>query len=257
MTKLNERSKQIRRDTYVLSKSNGGYHYGGSFSCVEILIALFDHVMTPEDKFVLSKGHGCWPFYVLLQEKGYQPRLSGHPERDIHNGVESTTGSLGHGLPFGIGMAFAKKFKGEPGRVFVLMGDGETQEGTTWESLLIGTKFCADEMRCLNNLVVIVDDNRIQGSNFISDTLHSTQYLDSVAFNIGWSVRNVDGHDVAKITDAINRPPSKQIEHTRTPLLIIAETIKGKGVSFMEGQPKWHAKWPNDEEEQLLLEELQ
>src|SRR3990167_9459380 len=171
---MNERSKQIRRDTITLSKANGGYHYGGCFSIIEILIALFDHTIKSKDKFILSKGHSCWPYYVILQEQGYNPKLCGHPTRDEKNGVCCTTGSEGHGFPTGIGIAMAKKIKGEEGVIYVLMGDGECQEGTTWESLLIATK------HRLDNLVIIIDKNGIQGSDYTNNIL-SIDGIDSVA----------------------------------------------------------------------------
>ena len=122
---LNERSKQVRRDAIHISKANGGYHYGGSFSCAEILINLFDKIMDREsgDRFILSKGHGCWVYYVLLRELGYNPTLEGHPHYEPENGIYCTAGSMGHGLPTGIGMALARKLKGEDNKVFVLVGD--------------------------------------------------------------------------------------------------------------------------------------
>ena len=109
--KLNRRSKDLRIETIKLSKPNGGYHFGGSFSCVEILIQLYDKILTKNDIFIMSKGHGCWPFYVLLRERNLKPILEGHPKYDKKNGVYSTTGSLGHGLPTAAGIAFSKKFK--------------------------------------------------------------------------------------------------------------------------------------------------
>lgn len=242
MSDLSERSKQVRRDTIALSKSNGGYHYGGTFSCTEILIALYDHVLKPEDRFILSKGHACWSYYVLLRENGYNPSLEGHPHRDVHNGVHWTTGSEGHGLPAGIGMALAKKKKNEPGKVYVLVGDGECQEGTTWESLLTA------KHNKLNNLVAIVDNNKIQGSGFVNDILPINALLATSAA-VGWSTTIIDGHDVDIIKEVLlDKPPS--------PHLIIADTIKGKGVSYMEGDPKWHANWPDPEHEKRALEDL-
>lgn len=241
---LNERSKQIRRDVIALSKANGGYHYGGSFSCVEILIALFDHVMEQDDRFILSKGHACWPYYVLLQEQGFNPKLEGHPKRDPHNGILATTGSLGHGLPTAIGMAQAKKMKGEPGRIFVLMGDGECQTGTTWESMLIATRFGLD------NLLVIVDWNGIQGSDHCCDVLPLTIYnIIQISEELGWACSRVNGHKVDQIVDATDGLFTK-------PHLIAASTIKGKGVSFMENDPKWHSNWLGGELEAQALEEL-
>lgn len=240
---LSERSKQIRRDTIALSKANGGYHYGGCFSATEILIALYDHILTDNDKFILSKGHACWPLYVLLREKGLNPKLTGHPTRDEANGIHCTSGSLGHGLPTAIGMAMAKKLKGEDGNIYVLLGDGECQEGTTWESLLIAAH------HKLFNLIVIVDQNNIQGSGKTRDILPMPN-LGKIAKEIGWEVSDVDGHSVDSIMDAW------AVDESMMPKLIMAYTIKGKGVSFMENKPEWHAKWPNPEEEAKMMEEL-
>jgi transketolase len=240
---LSERSKQVRRDTLALSKANGGYHYGGCFSATEILIALYDQVLGPDDKFILSKGHACWPLYVLLQERGLNPKLSGHPERDEQNGITFTTGSEGHGFPAAVGMALARKQMGTPGRIFVLMGDGECQEGTTWESLLTAAH------RKLDNLVVVVDMNKIQGSGFTDDILSVARIAD-VAKIFGWSLAIGDGH-----SPVVLKAMLKWHEEGR-PHLVIAETIKGCGVSFIEGRPEWHSKWPNADQERQMLKEL-
>lgn len=239
---LNERSKQIRRETIKLSKANGGYHYGGTFSCTEILINLYDHILTDNDRFILSKGHACWAYYVLLREKGYNPMLEGHPRLDLHNGVHWTTGSEGHGLPASLGMALARKMQNRPGRVYVLMGDGECQEGTTWESLLTAPH------RKLDNLVAIVDNNKIQGSGFVNDIL-PIDCLEEVATACGWVTHTIDGHNNDDIRSALMRKFDK-------PYMIIANTIKGKGVSYMENNPKWHACWPDPEHEKKALEDL-
>jgi len=244
---LTERGKQIRRDTIELSKKNSGYHYGGCFSIVEILIALYDHVLTDGDKFILSKGHACWPWYVILREKGFNPKLEGHPSRDPYNGIHCTTGSLRHGLPAGIGVALAKKLKKEPGKFYVLMGDGECQEGTTWEGLLIAAKYKLD------NLIVIVDKNGIQGSGFVKDVL-LINGMDKITETIGWDAWDVDGHDIEDIKDALICAP-RNLDYRR-PKIIFAHTVKGKGVSFMENVPKWHACWPNPEQEAQALREL-
>ena len=167
--------------------------------------------------------------------------LEGHPHRDIHNGVEWTTGSEGHGLP-AAGMAFSRKIKKENGQIFVLIGDGECQEGTTWESLLLGAQ------HNLNNLTAIVDFNKIQGSGFVKDIL-SVDSISDVAKSVGWDVTELDGHNIEKLTNAMMRKKNK-------PHLILADTVKGKGVSFMENQPKWHANWPSPEYEKQAIEEL-
>ena len=240
---LNERSKQIRRETIILSKANGGYHYGGSFSAVEILISLYDKVLTSNDRFILSKGHACWPYYVLLRERGYDPKLEGHPTLDPKNGVHCSSGSEGHGLPVGIGMAMAKKRKGEEGNIYVLIGDGECQEGTTWESLLIAAHYKLD------NLTVIVDYNKIQGSGLVNDIL-PIQGIDRIAKILGWLVSEINGHSCDEIETVI------KVKSYEKPRFIIAYTVKGKGVSFMENEPKWHAQWPDAEHEKQAFKEL-
>lgn len=239
---LNERSKQIRRDIINLSQPNFGYHYGGSFSCVEILISLFDHVLQPEDKFIMSKGHACWGYYVLLREKGYSPLLEGHPHLDESNGVNFTSGSMGHGFPAAVGMAMARKINKKPGRIFVLIGDGECQEGTTWESTLIGGRYSLD------NLTVIVDNNNIQGSGFVSEIL-DIKPVQAMAEAANWIVKLVDGHNIDALIKNLQDKNSK-------PRLIIAKTIKGKGVSFMENIPAWHAKFLDSEHEKIAKDEL-
>jgi len=242
MNKLNERSKSLRRELYKLSKANGGYHYGGTFSCAEILISLYDNILTANDRFILSKGHACWGYYVLLRERGFNPALGGHPHLDVANGVYFTTGSEGHGFPAAVGMAFAKKKLNKEGRVFVLIGDGECQEGTTWESLLLGG------FHKLNNLTVIVDYNKIQGSGFVNNILPISA-IKSAALASNWCVSEIDGHDNDKLYQTLSLCTSQ-------PHLIIADTIKGKGVDFMEGQPKWHSNWPNALQEEEIFKQL-
>ena len=240
---LTDRGKQIRRDVIKLSRMNGGYHLGGSFSCVEILSTLYDKVLKLEDTFLLSKGHSCWPLYLLLQEKGNDPLLESHPQRDIYNGIFWTSGSLGHGLPAAIGMALARKIQSRLGKVFVLMGDGECQEGTTWESLLIAGKYVLD------NLVVIVDHNQLQGSGIIDEILPVSKALMSAADSAGWLPTYCPGHDEDRLKKALSVDVKK-------PHIILAKTVKGKGVSFMEDKAEWHARWLNEEELSIAMEEL-
>lgn len=239
---LNERSKQVRRDAIDLSLKNGGYHYGGSFSCAEILIHLFDKIMTKDDRFILSKGHGCWVYYVILRELGFNPTLEGHPHYEPENGIWCTAGSMGHGLPVGMGQALARNLKNEPGKIFVLMGDGECQEGTTWESILI-----AGHLK-INNLVAIIDNNKIQGSGFVKDIMPAVNSVEAAASAAGWEVINIDGHNEELC--------SVDFENQDKPILIIADTVKGKGVSFMEGKPKWHSNWLGGDFLKQALEEL-
>lgn len=245
---LSERSKQVRRDAIDLSLANGGYHYGGSFSCADILVNLFDRVMGSDDRFILSKGHGCWVYYVLLRELGFNPLLEGHPHYDPNNGVYCTAGSMGHGFPTAIGQALARKLKKEPGTVYVLIGDGEAQEGTTWESLLI-----AGHLK-LDNLVVIVDNNNIQGSGYVDKIMPVVDPLIGAALQSGWTVTEMNGHDddaweQFKVLDGY------KINHN-SPHLIVAHTIKGRGVSFMENQPKWHSNWLGGEMLEKARKEL-
>ena len=238
---LSERSKQVRREAIALSKANGGYHYGGSFSCAEILIKLFDNIMEDEDRFVQSKGHGCWVYYALLRELGFNPTLEGHPHYEPENGIHCTAGSMGHGFPVAIGMAKARKFKNDPSKVYVLMGDGECQEGTTWESLLIAGHLNLD------NLVISIDNNKIQGSGWVDDIMPIEKPVAAAAKAAGWQVFEIDGHN----DDLLNINFNSQ----NKPILIIAHTIKGKGVSCMEGQPKWHSNRMGPEVEAQALEE--
>lgn len=232
---LSERSREIRRKVLDLAKNIPGAHLGGSFSEVEIMISLYDHVMTADDRFILSKGHACFPYYVLLREKGYKPNISSHPDRDDANGIYCTTGSLGHGLPMGVGMATARKLKGEKGDIYVLMSDGECQEGTTWESALLANKFGLD------NLIVVVDYNRIQATDFVDNVLPLGDLKEKFrAF--GFSSCDTDGHCVRSlIRDLTTRLENK-------PRAVIAHTVKGKGISFMENDSTWHARKINPEQ---------
>jgi transketolase len=257
-TKLTERGKQIRRDTLKLGIANGIYHYGGSFSVVEILIALYDHTVTSDDRVIMSKGHAWIPQVVMLREKGlnpgFGPRLDnpeqtclvGHPFRDPANGIWANTGSLGHGMPLGLGMAFGKKLRKEPGRIYVIVGDGETQEGTFWESLLLAKRFKLD------NFTVIVDYNQIQGSGRTEDILPlSHNNLAQIGYHMQWGVSNEDGHDAPHLASTFDWCQSVSV-----PTLVIARTVKGRGVSFMEDNPAWHARFPNPDELEQAYEEL-
>ena len=170
--------------------------------------------------------------------------MDGFPVRDPANGIHCTTGSLGHGMPFAVGMAKALQVAGSASRVFVLVGDGECQEGTTWESLLIAARFQLD------NLTVIVDWNGIQGSDRTADVLPMPN-LSAVAELFGWDAWSVDGHAVGKLEKVLITSPV-----AGKPRLIVARTVKGFGVSFMEDDPAWHAQWLTDEQEWQAMREL-
>lgn len=239
---MSSRANEFRSEAIKLSKANGGYHFGGSFSAAELLVDLYFDVMNEQDKFILSKGHGCWVYYAILRELGFNPTLEGHPHRDPANGIHCTTGSMGHGLPTGMGIAFGMKRKGTNGACYVLMGDGECQEGTTWESILLAP------LLGLDNLIAIVDNNGIQGSGRTNEIVPVIPALIAAAGAAGWKVQEIDGHS-HELPDAVRAKRSE-------PLLLIANTVKGKGVSFMEDQPKWHSQWLSDELELKAHEEL-
>ena len=164
-TKLKKKSLDLRKKTFIEFIKKGEAHLGGSFSMIEILLYLYEKILKKKDKFILSKSHASFPLSILLRERGFKTKLTTHLEIDPKNGVHCTTGSLGHGLPIATGMAFARKKLKKKGRIFVLISDGECQEGTTWESILIASK------HKLDNLVIIVDYNKIQALSKINDAL--------------------------------------------------------------------------------------
>lgn len=240
-------------------------HPGGSLSAVEILIALFFHVMRirptdplweQRDRFVLSKGHGSVAYYVALQERGYfdvdvlatydqiDSCLQAHP--DCHTpGVDMPSGSLGQGLSAGLGLALGARLKGCDSRTFVLLGDGELNEGQCWEAILAAPKFR------LGNLTAIVDYNKVQLSGRVEDVMPLEPLADKWrAFN--WNVIEVDGHEVSEVVEGCDMAA----ELPDVPTVIIAHTIKGKGVSFMEDTHKWHSALVTDEIRQKALAEL-
>ena len=159
------KAKKLRQDTFKAFIEHNEAHLGGSFSVIELLITLYEVVLKEDDKFILSKAHASFPLCLILKEKGYNPSLTTHLELDPENGMHCTTGSLGHGLPIATGMALARKRLNIKGKIFVMISDGECQEGTTWESLLIGAK------HCLDNLVVLVDNNKIQALTSLEEAL--------------------------------------------------------------------------------------
>ena len=227
-------------------------HIGSTMSLIEIVRVLYDDILDvrPEepdwpdrDRFVLSKGHGCIALYAVLADKGYFARqdlatfcrhtskLGGHPERGKVPGVEASTGALGHGLPIGVGMALAARMRGRPSRVFVVMGDGEINEGSVWEAAMSAAK------HRLENLVVMIDYNKIQSAGFTRDILDLEPLADKWrAF--GFDTHEVNGHDVPALQALLGSLPAVEGK----PTAIICHTIKGKGISFAENQPAWHHK---------------
>ncbi len=261
---LHERSQVMRRQVLGMIDAAGGGHIGGDFSVADILTTLFNGVLridpgTPgwpeRDRFILSKGHCSAALYATLSSCGYfspaeldtfmapLSALNGHPNRNEVPGVETNTGPLGHGLPVGVGQAIGTRMLGYPSRVFVVVGDGEMQEGSNWEALMAASQFELD------NLVVIIDRNGLQQG----DATESTNALEPLGERLaafGAEVREVSGHDHLALIEAL--APST----TGRPVTVIAHTIKGKGISFMENRVEWHHKVPSAEQVELALKEL-
>lgn len=263
--KLEQLAKEIRRKIYVIAHHAGGGHMGASFSMADIITTLyFGDVMkydavnplwNARDYFVLSKGHACYALYAALAKAGYfdseelkyvgKPgsKFGGHPKMHEIPGVEASTGALGHGLSFAIGMALAHKADGLDNHFYVVMGDGECQEGSVWEAALSAPSLELD------NLTVIVDHNKLQAMDSLESIVKMQPFAEKwKAF--GWNVIEIDGHDVEQIHDAL------LVRKENVPTVIIAHTIKGKGVSFMEGVPIWHYRMPNQEELPILMKDL-
>ena len=242
---LVSKAKKLRQDTFNAFIEHGEAHLGGSFSIIEMLITLYEMVLIKDDKFILSKAHASFPLCLLLKEKGYDPKLTTHLEIDPKNGIHCTTGSLGHGLPIGTGMALARKLQSKPGKIYVMMSDGECQEGTTWESILIGAR------HCLDNLVVIVDYNKIQALTTLEEGL-PLENLSAKFKAFNWDcVEVIDGHSFEELL-----PVFKESNTPEKPRVILVHTIKGKGVKTFEHDPKWHARRIKGEELEIGKKEL-
>ncbi len=261
---LTIKSLEYRQDVLRIISHAGAGHTGGSLSCIDILNVLYNRVMRispatfdqpDRDRYVQSKGHCVEALYVVLADLGFFPRSQlttlceygshfiGHPTRKVP-GVEHNTGALGHGLAFGVGLALGLRHDGLRNRVFVLLGDGELAEGSVWEAAMAAAHYGLDQ------LVAIVDRNRLQITGPTSDVL-SSEPLESKFGAFGWHVRTVDGHNVAALTSALTVPPPQG-----KPMVLLADTIKGKGVSFMEGVLKWHHGVPDTDDYRRAMEEL-
>ena len=242
---LVSKAKKLRQVTFNAFIKHGEAHLGGSFSIIEMLIALYEVVLKKDDKFILSKAHASFPLCLLLKEKGYEPQLTTHLEIDPENGIHCTTGSLGHGFPIAVGMAMAKKRLKKPGKIYVMISDGECQEGTTWESLLIGAK------HRLDNLVVSVDYNKIQALTNLEEALPLDDLSAKIkAFN--WDCLEVsDGHSFEVLFPVLQEPIIEG-----KPRAIIVHTTKGKGIKPFENDPVWHARKVKGKELELGKHEL-
>ncbi len=262
---LKKKAIQIRKTALQMIYNAKSGHTGGSLSCVEILVALFYGVMKMDpknpklpdrDRFVMSKGHSVESYYAVLADLGFFPvsdlesycqfgsYLTGHPTTKVP-GVEVNTGALGHGLAVGVGVAIAAKIDSAGYKVYVLMGDGELDEGSVWEAAQIAAHYGLD------NLVGIVDRNKLQISGRTEEILR-LENLEQKWTAFGWRVIHVDGHDIEKLINTFKGLP---VERGK-PHLVIAHTIKGKGVSFIENNKDWHHKVPNDEEFRMAMMEL-
>lgn len=263
---VESKCKEIRKLIFTQAYAAGGAHMGAAFSVTDILGTLYfgdvlkyqpnDPWWEDRDKLILSKGHAGVALYAALALAGYfdidclktfcQPgsRLGGHPKIHEVPGVEASTGALGHGLSFGIGIAYANKVDHRDSHVYVVLGDGECQEGSIWEGALSAPTLELD------NLTVIVDHNKLQAMEELETIVHMKPFADKWrAF--GWNVVEIDGHNYNEIKQSlVTRVP-------RMPTVVIANTIKGKGVSFMENVPIWHYRMPNDEELPILLKDLE
>ena len=257
---LKSYAKNLRKtilDTAFKAGSKSA-HVGGALSAADIVSVLFGKVMNlnkenlndeKRDRFILSKGHGCLALYALLSDKNFFSKdelsktcepdsiLGGHPEIKVP-GIEASTGALGHGLPIGVGMALAAKLKKEKHRVVVVIGDGETNEGSIWEAAM-----CAGNHE-LDNLTVMVDYNKIQSYGFTEEVADLEPLVDKWA-SFGFEVTEIDGHDNKAIKECLNKLPLKKSK----PTAIICHTIKGKGFKLAENKPEWHHKSSFEDEE--------
>jgi transketolase len=267
VSELRQIAKQIRRKSLEIIHRAGSGHPGGSLSAADIMTALYFGVMRYDsknpkdpnrDRFVMSKGHATGVFYSVLSRAGYfadedlvsyrrfgsKLNLSGHPHPKTP-GVEIATGSLGQGLSVAHGIALGARLDNSDYKVYVLMGDGEQQEGQVWEAAMSAAKFNS------NNLIAIVDFNKVAQDNTTKD-LKDIEPLEDKWRAFGWDVHRIDGHDMDQVYKALTLPLDD-----KKPRVIIADTIKGKGVSFMEGKTSWHGVAPSDEDYEKALKELE
>jgi transketolase len=271
IAKLEATAREGRVQIIRMITHAGSGHPGGSLSVIDILTVLYFNRMKYDarnptwedrDRFVLSKGHCVPAQYFCMAKAGYFPEsllltlrklgspLQGHPDRMALPGIEAATGSLGQGLSVSVGMALGLKLAGKSARVYCVVGDGESQEGQIWESLMSGPKLGAPDHH-LDNLCVILDYNGIQLDNFVKKILDLEPVVEKLK-SFGWPVLDINGHDIAQIDKALD-----QAEATKgTPTFIVAHTVKGKGVSFMENDPEWHGKAPKPDEAVEAVREI-
>jgi len=263
---LERKSIQYRKTILsIIKKANAG-HTAGSLSCIDILNVLYNHVMnvSPEtfnspdrDRYIQSKGHSVEALYTVLADCGFFPQdelntlgqyksnFIGHPTRKV-NGIEQNTGALGHGLPIAIGTALSAKMDKRSFRVFTLLGDGELTEGSNWEAMMAAAHYKLD------NLIVIVDRNTLQITGRTEDVM-ALEPLEDKFRAFGFSLRSVIGNDIRDLVQVFDQLPFEK----GTPNLVIAKTVKGKGISFIEDKKNWHHHVTSDDEFKKAMEELQ
>lgn len=259
-------SKNIRKKIIKMVSASKSSHVGSALSIVEILVVLYFKVLkidshNPEydnrDRFILSKGHASVALYAALSERGFFDEnlldkffidggiLPGHLDRNVIMGIEVSSGSLGHGLSIGVGMAIAAKHDNKDHKIYVLMSDGECDEGSVWEAAML-----AGHLK-LDNLVAIIDYNKIQSFGRVEEVLN-LEPLSEKWMAFGWGVKEVDGHDFQELLSALESIPIKP----NKPSIVIAHTIKGKGVSFMEDKLEWHYKSPDQQQYEMAIKEI-
>lgn len=257
--------REVRKRIFKTAYFGGGGHIASALSMTEIISVLYFkdilkyNPLNPNweqrDKFILSKGHACLALYSVLSIAGYfdekellnfckvDSRFGGHPKMYEIPGVEASTGALGHGLSFGLGVALSNKIDKNNSNVYVIIGDGECQEGSIWEAIMSAANYKLD------NLTVIVDYNKLQAMDKISSILEIEPFCNKWQ-SFGWNVKEIDGHNINEIYAALTE---KTIDK---PKVIIANTIKGKGISFMENIPIWHYRMPDTDELEIVIKEL-
>jgi transketolase len=266
LEELKRTAGELKIEALKMIYRRGQGHPGGTFSAAEIITALYFHHLRlrpddpgweERDRFILSKGHASAILYVALARLGYFPSseiekwgeigccLQGHPDMSKTPGVDVSTGCLGHGISIAAGMGLISRLKGSDSRTYVLLGDGECQSGIIWEGVMLAAKYR------LANLIAILDYNQVQLDGSLNEILPMEPMKDKWA-SFGWNVIEIDGHNIVEIIDALNTASNIK----DMPTVIIAHTIKGKGVSFMEGKAEWHGKVPSENEMKLAIEEL-
>jgi len=265
--KYRKRAKNVRRNVIKMIASTRAAHIGSALSVADILVVLYFGIMkikpkSPDwplrDRLVFSKGHAAAALYAVLAERGFAPKselknyyadggkLAGHPIIGCLPGVEVSTGSLGHGLPIGLGMALADKMDRKPSRIFTVLSEGDCDEGSTWEAAMQAAQLKLD------NLVAVVDYNKIQAMGQSKDIMDLEPFKGKWQ-SFGWNVKEIDGHNYRQIEKSLSKVPFR----IGKPNVIIAHTIKGKGVSFMEDSLTWHYKSPDENELKEALKELE